>query len=308
MEEQVAGQLLKPQFLCPRGDQYVVAQLQGGVVEPCVDRVHPLHQPSGHRRRGFERRMRHHVRHARILVMADTRQHRQRELRHVGAEPVGIEAVEVAGRTAAADDDHGVELLHAVGHGAQRRNDRLLGRRTLHERIEEREAEPVGAFADLLAEILVAGGIGARNDGYALYDGGHPDLAVHVPHALLVQTVDGLLPLPLHVAQRVGRVDVGDLERESVEFVVVDGDFCQDLDPCGEPLPGFCFEITRNAGIGRAPDHGARLCQRHAVIAPFLDEFQVAVSRIVDFDLGDLGAHPDGQGKTLVEGLLHEPL
>lgn len=128
----------------------------------------------------------------------------------MGAEPVGIEAVEVAGRTAAADDDHGVELLHAVGHGAQRRNDRLLGRRTLHERIEEREAEPVGAFADLLAEILVAGGIGARNDGYALYDGGHPDLAVHVPHALLAQTVDGLLPLPLHVAQRVGRVDVGD--------------------------------------------------------------------------------------------------
>ena len=129
--------------------------------------------------------------------------------------------------------------------------------------------------------------------------------------ACLCGTVLGLTPelvLPLHVAQRVGRVDVGDLERESVEFVVVDGDFGQDLDPCGEPLPGFCFEITRNAGIGRAPDHGARLCQRHAVIAPFLDEFQIAVPRIVDFDLGDLGAHPDGQGKTLVEGLLHEPL
>lgn len=52
--------------------------------------------------------------------MADTRQHRQRELRHVGAEPVGIEAVEVAGRTAAADDDHGVDssMRSATAHSA----------------------------------------------------------------------------------------------------------------------------------------------------------------------------------------------
>ena len=103
--------------------------------------------------------------------------------------------------------------------------------------------------------------------------GGHPDLAVHVPHALLAQAVDGLLPLPLHVAQRVGRVDVGDLERESVEFVIVDGDFGQDLDSGGEPLSGFGFEVSCDAGIGRAPDHGARLRQRNAVVAPFFDQF-----------------------------------
>lgn len=60
MEEQVAGQLLKPQFLCPRGDQYVVAQLQGGVVEP-MRRFVSIRSTSHPAtcRRGFERRMRH---------------------------------------------------------------------------------------------------------------------------------------------------------------------------------------------------------------------------------------------------------
>ena len=183
MEEQVAGQLLKPQFLC--------REVTSTLSRSCRAAL------SSHASIVSIRSTSHPATAVGVLsavcatmsatlvsfVMADTRQHRQRELRHVGAEPVGIEAVEVVGRTAAADDDHGVELLHAVGHGAQRRDDRFLGRRTLHERIEERETEPVGAFADLLAEILVAGGIGARNDGYALYDGGHPDLAVHVPHA-----------------------------------------------------------------------------------------------------------------------------
>ena len=80
------------------------------------------------------------------------------------------------------------------------------------------------------------------------------------------------------IAQRVGGVDVGDLERKSVEFVVIDGDLGQNLDSGGEPLAGFGFEVSCDAGVGRAPDHGARLGQRNAVVAPFFDQFEVAVA------------------------------
>ena len=73
-------------------------------------------------------------------------------------------------------------------------------------------------------------------------------------------------------------IDVGDLERESVEFVVIDGDLGQNLDSGGEPLAGFGFEVSCDAGVGRAPDHGARLGQRNAVVAPLFDQFEVAVA------------------------------
>jgi len=101
-----------------------------------------------------------------------------------------------------------------------------------------------------------------------------PDMnVVSEPKVVTVKLGDGYLPLPFHVAQRVGGVDVGDLERKSVEFVVIDGDFGQNLDSGGEPLAGFGFEVSCDAGIGRAPDHGARLRQRNAVVAPFFDQF-----------------------------------
>ena len=275
---QVAREPFQPHLGGMHGGFCGVVQLQGRVVEPAFGLRHPFDKPSGYGRRGFERRVGHHVGHAGVLVVPDARHHRQRELRHVGAEPVGVETVEVAGRAAAADEDHGVEFVHPLRDGAQRRDDRLLGRRALHEGVEERHLETVGAFGQLLAEILIAGGVGARYDRHALHHDGHRCFAVHVPDALFLKLGDGHLPLPLHVAQRVGGVDVGDLERESVEFVVIDGDLGQNLDSGGEPLAGFGFEVSCDAGVGRAPDHGARLGQRNAVVALFFDQFEVAVA------------------------------
>ena len=194
-----------------RGLRHVV-QLQGGAVEPPVGFGHPFDQPSGHRRRGLERRVGHHVGHAGVLVVPDARHHRQRELRHVGAEAVGVEAVEVAPRPASADQHHGVEFFRPGRDVAQGFDDGFLGRFALHEGVEQGQLETVGASGQLLAEVLIAGGVGARHDGHALHDGRHRRLAVHVPDALLLQLRDGLLPLPLHVAQRVNVIDMSEID------------------------------------------------------------------------------------------------
>lgn len=107
----------------------------------------------------------------------------------------------------------------------------------------------------------------------------------------------------LHVAQRVGRIDVEQLQREAVEFVVVHRRFGQNTHAGGEPLPRLGLEIGGDAGVLRPPDHGARLRFGNAVALPLLDQFEVAVPRIVDLDLRDLGTHPQRQCETLFERL-----
>lgn len=138
--------------------------------------------------------------------------------------------------------------------------------------------------------------------------GGHGLLAVHLPDTVALQLGDGHLPLPLHVAQRVGRVDVGDLQREAVEFVVIYQHTCQDPDAGLEPLPRLGLEVAGDAGVVRAPDDGPGLGRGDSVVTALLDQFEVAVARVVYLDLGDLGTDPQGQGEAFVEGLPDQPL
>ena len=65
------------------------------------------------------------------------------------------------------------------------------------------------------------------------------------------------------------------LEKILASIQVMDGitPRCDFVFTGGEPLAGFGFEVSCDAGIGRAPDHGARLGQRNAVVAPFFDQF-----------------------------------
>ena len=304
----IARKLFEPHLLRAGQPQYPVMELQGRGVEPSLDGAHPLDEPSGDGRGGFERGVGHHVGDARVLVVPDARDDRQGELCDVGAEAVGVETVQVAARPAAADHHHGIELLHAVGHAAQGVDDRPFGRLALHEGVEELCVEAVGALRQLLAEILIPGGVGARHDGHALHDHRQRDFAVHLPDAVLLQLRDGLLALAFQVAQRVRGVHIGDLQREAVEFVVGDQHFGQHLQSRCEPLSRFGLEVAGDAGVVGLPDHGPGLRRGDSVVAALLDEFEVAVARVVDLDVGDLGAHPEGQGELTFERRFHAAL
>ena len=136
-----------------------------------------------------------------------------------------------------------------------------------------------------------------------MHAGRNIELAVHLPHSLLLQPADGRLPLPLHVAQGIVGVDVGDLEGEAVDLVVGDQRLGQNLQAGTEPATRFGLEAGGDAGIAVTPNHGAGLSRGNAVVAPFFDQFQIAVARTVDLDFRDFGTHPHGQLETLVERL-----
>ena len=152
-----------------------------------------------------------HIRNAHILIVADTRNDGQRELRYITAQTIGVEAAQIACRTASSDDDHSIELLHALRHSLQSLAQRLLSRLALHHGIEELHTKGVTSCREFVAEVAVACGSTARNNGHTLNEQGHRLLAVEIPHAIGLKLGDGHLSLALHLAQSVGGVEVGNL-------------------------------------------------------------------------------------------------
>ena len=255
-----------------------IMQLQSCHVEQPLGIGHPVDQPTGHGSRRFERRMRHHVGDARILVVTDAGDDGQRKLRDISAQPITVETSQIAARTAPANQHHGVEIRLPVGHLAQSRDDGILGGSPLHESIEQLRFKTVRALGQLLAEVLITGGLRTRHDGYALHDLGHGQRTVHLPHTVLLQLRNGLLPLPFEIAHGERRVDVGDLQRKTVQLVVRDQHFGQQPDTGDEPLSRLDFETGRDARKLIAPDDRPSLCRGQAVVRPLFDQFEVTMS------------------------------
>ena len=149
-----------------------LGNLQACGQKPPLDLCHPLHKPCRDSRRCLESRMGHHIRHARILVMTDARQYRQRELRHMIGNPVSVETVQVAHRAAAADDDRDIEIRLPKSDPVKRIDKRLFGRSTLYGRLEQFDDKAIGAFPQFVAKILITGRLAARHHRDALHDGG----------------------------------------------------------------------------------------------------------------------------------------
>ena len=227
----IRRQTLQMQSLGTRTRLGHLAQPPRRLIEPRLAARHTLRKPRRHRRRGLKRRMCHHVGHTRILVVTDTRNDGQRELRHIGAETVRIETTQIACRAAAADQNHGIELLRPFGHGTQRRHDRILGRGTLHHGVEQSHDKGIATPAQFVAEVAVSCRRRTRHNGYALHQQRHRRLAVHVPHAVGLQSQNRLPTLALHLPERIGGIQIDDLQRQPVEFVVRDQHPHQNLHP-----------------------------------------------------------------------------
>ena len=91
---------------------------------------------------------------------------------------------------------------------------------TLHKCVKHSEFHSICRTRDLLAEVLITSRIGARNHRHTLRYTGHSQLAVHLPNTLLAQASDGLLTLLFPIADSVRGVDILNLERKSVKFVI----------------------------------------------------------------------------------------
>ena len=131
--------------------------------------VHAVDKPLGHSGRGLQGLMRHQIEHGHIARMPDTGEDRQVELRTDGAELVVVEATQISRRSAASNDYNAiVRTLYLV----QGSDDRLGGSFSLHGGSEELCLKAIVAVVQLVLEILVAGGVGGRDDGDAADEGG----------------------------------------------------------------------------------------------------------------------------------------
>ena len=114
------------------------------IVEAGIEFGHPVFQVHGHGSRRFQRNGRDQIGHALVFIMSDPGDHRQRELRQVTAQPIAVEAPQIALRTAPSDQHQRIETIRPVGRLAQCPDDRLLGFGPLHESVEQRNFESVG--------------------------------------------------------------------------------------------------------------------------------------------------------------------
>ncbi len=130
--------------------------------------VHAVDKPLGHSGRGLQGLMRHQIEHGHIARMTDTGEDRQIELRTDGAELVVVEATQISRRSAASNDYNAIKARYFF----QCRDDRLGGSFSLHGGSEELCLKAVVAGIQLMLEVLVAGGVGGRDDGDAADEGG----------------------------------------------------------------------------------------------------------------------------------------
>ena len=98
-----------------------------------------------------------------IVVVADAREDRQRELGDVDRQVVVVVADQVHGPTAAAQDQDGVESIGLGRHRIEGRDDAGRGLRPLHDGLEKPrpETEAVLVAFQMTHEVAVAGRRGA---------------------------------------------------------------------------------------------------------------------------------------------------
>ena len=150
----------------------------------------------------------------------------------------------------------------------------------------------VGVIFQLVAEVTVPCRRGRRDDCHPLGEQGHLQLLVQGQHALLLQLCQ-YLPTPTrHVAQRIGRVDIHDVEGVAVEFVEADGDLHQHLDAGHECLSRLLLEVRLQQPVNRTPYHATRLGYQVVSTGILLYQFQVAVSGRIAADVAQLSLHP----------------
>ena len=118
---------------------------------------------------GLDARVGYGIEHRLVALMADAHDDGQRHLCYGGCKGVAVEIGQVAGGTAATDDDDAVPSVGLGGDGCERCQHALFDVGSLHDGGEEThlEVEAVVVVSQLVAEVAIAGSTGRRDYGDA---------------------------------------------------------------------------------------------------------------------------------------------
>ncbi len=135
-----------PQRAAPLQEKRLCRLLQflPHIVESGIEFGHPVFRYTATAVGVFQRNVRNQIGHALVFIMSDPGDHRQRELRQVTAQPIAVEAPQIALRTAPSDQHQRIEN-RPPGRPPRPMPGRSTPRlRPLHESVEQRNFESVG--------------------------------------------------------------------------------------------------------------------------------------------------------------------
>ena len=237
--------------------------------------------------------------------MPDTGQDRQRKLRAVCRQQIGVKTVQVGRGSTATQQGHHIEQLLMRIDPIQRCDHRALRALPLHQGGKQFHIEGIARpiVHQLIHEILIACRSRRRDQCHPLGQEWQRQLLVQTKHALLLQLADNLQPLARHISQRISRINIHHRQAQAIQLMEIHRDPHQHLQPRDEALPRLHLEIGLQEAKGLRPNGSTYLSQELSTTGILLDKLQIAMPRgTVLTHIAHLRPHPIGVWESLLQG------
>ncbi len=253
-------------------------------------------------------RVGYRIEHGLVALMTYAYDDGEGHLRHSGCQRISVEIGEVAGGTAATDDDNAVPLLGFIGNGCQGGHDALLDMGALHHSWEQLavEKEAVVVVEELMLKIAIARGTRRGYDCHTLEESRQRQLLVVMEDAVGLQLVQYLAAPQGHLTKRECRVYLLYVEGIAVHLVKLNADEHAHLQAGTQALSSGALEerCLQRVGTGphRAAGTGYKLTPRGIALCKLHVEMAVGGQSC----LGKLSLQPIGIGERLLKCFTHK--
>ena len=251
--------------------------------------------------RCLQMRMGYVVEYGLITLVPNARDYGNGHLRNTCRQGIGIEIGEVAGGSTTTNDDHYIPLFGHFGNLLQGGNHTLLHPTALHDRRVKAgmEVESVVVVFQLIAEVTITGSSSATDHSDAPKYRRQRQRLIIVQDAIGFQLTKNLLTPQSHVAQRIGRVDIHNVQAIAILRMEYDFHLQHDGKSGTEGLARHGFELTQKRTIGSSPTGDTRLCQECPVVTfVALHQFTVEVATVCRSSLAQFSLHPITVGQS----------
>ena len=254
--------------------------------------------------------MGHVVEHRLVALMPDASQHRQGIECDASCQLVAVEVAQVAACSPTPDDDNEVEVMVWGGKNLFEGTDDACGHLfALHDCREKLyvEVEAVVVLLKLIAEVAVTCCRSAAYDCDSPEQPRQRQALVVVEDAVFFELHENLASALCEVAQGESRIDVEDIERESVLLMEVDLDQQLHLQSLPKHLATLLLEAKPQDVVVPCPASDARSCHDAVALLVLLDKFSVEVaSEGWCADIAQFAHHPIGVVEARLDDLVHQ--
>ena len=258
--------------------------------------------------RRLHSRVGYRIEHGLVALMTYAYDDGEGHLCHSGCQRISVEVGEVAGGTAATDDDNAVPFIRLIGDGSQSGHDTLLYVRALHHSREQLavEEETVVVVEELMLEIAIARCPRRGYDSHTLEQARQRQLLVVMEDAVGLQLVQYLAAPQGHLTKRECRVYLLYVEGIAVHLVKLNADEHAYLQAGTQTLTGGTLEERCLQRVGTSPHRSAGTGYKLTPQGIALCKLHVEMAVRGQSCLGKLSLQPIGIGERLLKCFTHK--